>query len=47
MNATTLPAAWSAARRLADRWGAVYPKAVACLRPDLHDLLTCFRYGDS
>jgi len=44
MNATTLPAAWSAARRFADRWQDLYPKAVACLRADLDDLLTCFRY---
>ena len=45
MNATTLPAAWSAARRFADRWKCIYPKAVACLRADLDDLLTCFRYA--
>jgi putative transposase len=45
MNATTLPAAWSAARRFADRWEDRYPKAVACLRADLDDLLTCFRYA--
>jgi putative transposase len=44
MNATILPTAWSAARRFADRWQATYPKAVACLRADLDDLLTCFRY---
>jgi transposase-like protein len=44
MNATTLPAAWSAARRFADRWESTCPKAVACLRADLDDLLTCFRY---
>jgi putative transposase len=44
MNAASLPAAWSAARRFADCWEAVYPKAVACLRADLDDLLTCFRY---
>jgi putative transposase len=44
MNAATLPAAWSAARRFADCWEAVYPKAVAGLRADLDDLLTCFRY---
>jgi putative transposase len=44
MNATTLPAAWSAARRFADRWQDLYPKAVACLRADLDHLLTCFRY---
>jgi putative transposase len=44
MNAPTLPAAWTAARRFADRWEDLYPKAVACLRADLDDLLTCFRY---
>jgi putative transposase len=44
MNATILPAAWSAARRFADRWESIYPKAVACLRADLDDLLNCFRY---
>jgi putative transposase len=44
MNARTLPAAWFAARRFADRWESPYPKAVACLRADLDDLLTCFRY---
>jgi transposase-like protein len=40
----SLPATWSAARRLADRWKGTSPKAVACLRADLDDLLTCFRY---
>jgi putative transposase len=44
MNAPTLPVAWSAARRFADRWQARYPRAVACLGADLADLLTCFRY---
>jgi transposase-like protein len=44
MNAQTLPQARSAARRFADRWEGVYPKAVACLRADLDHLLTCFRY---
>jgi transposase-like protein len=44
MNATTLPRARSAARRFADRWQADYPKAVACLRDDLDELLTCWRY---
>ena len=44
MNATTLSQARSAARRFADRWEATYPKAVVCLRVDLDDLLTCFRY---
>jgi transposase-like protein len=37
--------AWSAARRFAERWHDLYPKAAACLRPDLDDLLTCFRYA--
>jgi putative transposase len=47
MNAHILPAAWSAARRFAARWASIYPKAVACLRADLDDLLTCFRYATS
>jgi transposase-like protein len=28
----------------ADRWESTYPRAVACLRNDLDDLLACFRY---
>jgi putative transposase len=44
MNAKTLPKARSAARRLADRWEADYPKAVDCLRRDLDELLTCWQY---
>jgi transposase-like protein len=44
MNAPTLPRARAAARRFADRWLDLYPKAVACLRNDLDDLLTCWRY---
>ncbi len=44
MNAETLPKAHSAARRFADRWQETYPKAVDCLRADLDELLTCFRY---
>lgn len=44
MNADTLVAARTAARRFADRWQQAYPKAVACLRNDLDELLTCFRY---
>jgi putative transposase len=44
MNAPNLPKARAAARRFADRWQAAYPKAVACLRNDLDELLTCFRY---
>jgi putative transposase len=44
MNASTLPRVRSAARRFADRWAADYPPAVACLRDDLDELLTCWRY---
>ena len=44
MNAPNRPKALSAARRFADTWEKTYPKAVACLRNDLDDLLTCFRY---
>jgi putative transposase len=44
MNAANEPAARTAARRLADRFKDKYPIAVACLRNDLDDLLTCFRY---
>ena len=46
MNADNHTEARSAARRFADRWEDAYPKAVACLRDDLDDLLTCFRYKD-
>ena len=45
MNAPNRPKALSAARRFADTWETTYPKAVACLRSDLDDLLTCFRYS--
>jgi transposase-like protein len=45
MNAKTIPQARSAARRFADCWHQAYPKAVACLRDDLDDLLTCWRYA--
>jgi transposase-like protein len=44
MNAGNLRQTRSAARRFADRWQGAYPKAVACLRDDLDELLTCFRY---
>ena len=44
MNAGSRPKALSAARRFADAWEQTYPKAVACLRNDLDELLTCFRY---
>lgn len=45
MNAPNRRKAESAARRFADRWEPTYPKAVACLRNDIDDLLTCFRYN--
>jgi len=44
MNAANAPAARSAARRFAERFDQHYPAAVACLRNDLDELLTCFRY---
>ncbi|MEO1724547.1 MAG: transposase [Pseudomonadota bacterium] len=44
MNAPHDLAARSAARRFADRWEDDYPAAVASLRNDLDDLLTCMRY---
>ena len=45
MNATSRRKAESATRCFADRWETIYPKAAACLRNDLDDLLTCFAYG--
>ena len=44
MNAPNQRAARAAARRFADRFQESYPAAVACLRNDLDELLTCFRY---
>jgi putative transposase len=44
MNAANAPAARAAARRFADRFENHYPAAVTCLRNDLDELLTCFRY---
>jgi transposase-like protein len=44
MNAPNAPAARTAARRMADCFNDKYPAAVACLRNDLDELLTCFRY---
>ena len=46
MNAANHIEARSAARRFATRREDAYPRAVACLRNDLDDLLTCFRYKD-
>ncbi len=44
MNAPNAPAARAAARKFANRFEDKYPAAVACLRNDLDELLTCFRY---
>ena len=44
MNADNIAEARSAARRFATRFEAAYPAAVASLRNDLDELLTCFRY---
>jgi transposase-like protein len=44
MNAANAPAARSGARRFAERFDQQYPAAVTCLRSDLDELLTCFRY---
>jgi transposase-like protein len=44
MNATNIAEARSAARRFRQRFETDYPAAVACLRNDLDELLTCFRY---
>jgi transposase-like protein len=44
MNAPNQPDARHAARRFADRFDHICPAAVACLRDDLDELLTCFRY---
>ena len=44
INAANAPAARSAARHFAERFREPYPAAVACLRNDLDELLTCFRY---
>jgi putative transposase len=44
MNASNAPAARAAARKFANRFEDKYPAAVACLRNDLDELLTCFRY---
>ena len=44
IHAANAPAARSAARRFAKRFQQQYPAAVSCLRNDLDELLTCFRY---
>ncbi|MFQ5530815.1 MAG: IS256 family transposase [Gemmatimonadota bacterium] len=47
MNANNRVAARSAASHFARRWQERYPKAVACLRDDLDELLACFRFTDT
>ena len=44
MNADTIAKARTAARRFKDRFEDKCPAAVDCLRNDLDELLTCFRY---
>jgi len=46
MNAPDKTKARHAARLFADRWEDIYPKAVACLRDDLDELLTFFLFQD-
>ena len=45
MNAPNRSKAFGAARRFADAWQETYPKAVASVRHDLDELLTCFQYA--
>lgn len=44
MNAPNVPAARTAARRFADRFSQNHSTALACLRNDLNERLTCFPY---
>jgi transposase-like protein len=44
MNAPGVAQARTAAKRFSERWGALYPEAVACLRTDLDALLTFLRF---
>ena len=46
MYATNKRAARKAARRFADKWQNIYPKAVKCLRNDLDDLMSFFSFQD-
>jgi putative transposase len=45
-QAGNVVAARKAARRFADRWAATYPAAVRCLKTDLEELLTFFRFSN-
>ena len=44
MNATGLVKARQAAGSFVERWYAIYPKAVECLRKDIEDLLIFFSF---
>jgi len=44
--ANHLVEARSWAKRFGERWGKIYPKAVACLQRDLEDLLHSFLFSD-
>lgn len=46
MNGRNLTTARSAAKRFAKRWVKLYPKAVKCLRDDLDELLSFYRFKD-
>jgi len=46
MYATNRRTARKAARRFADKWQNIYPKAVKCLREDLDDLMSFFNFQD-
>jgi len=46
MDAEHLVEARQAAKRFAEQWDLVYPKAVRCLREDLEELLTFFSFKD-
>ncbi len=45
-HAPTCSQARQAAARFAERWNALYPKAVACLLADLEELLACYVFDD-
>lgn len=45
-HASGIVAARSAAARFARRWESIYPRAVACLRANLEDLLQFLRFPD-
>jgi len=46
MDAKNVVEARKAAGRFARRWQGEYPRAVACLRDDLDELLECYRFDD-